>query len=488
MEPNQTLAGTIDLDRTSPIPLYRQLYDGIRTAILEGHLSAGTRLPPTRDLAKTLELSRNTVVTAFEQLLAEGYLSSHVGRGTRVAFLPPEALMAVRSGEEGLDEPLDQTNPRPTLKTTLPRAQPAAFAPGLPDVAAFPHNVWARLLAKWARLLKPAAHDYDEGLGWPPLCEAIAEYLESVRGVRCSAEHVMILSSAQAGLHLAASLLADPGETAWVEDPGYQGARAAFRLARLRMAPLPVDGEGAHIDQSTERALTAPPKLIYVTPSHQFPLGATMTLPRRLTLLEAAERLGATVLEDDYDSEFRFEGRPLAALQGLDRHGRVIYVGTFSKTLFPGLRAAYLVLPPRLVERFSEAAYQAAYQPPTSVQAALAEFISSGQYGSHIRRMRTIYAERQAVLLDAAKAWPREARVMPASTGLQLALRLPERVDEEALHKALKEAGVASFPFSRTRMAVTGPKGLLLGFAGAEDAEIRAAAATMGPVLARFLA
>ncbi|HRE28988.1 MAG TPA: PLP-dependent aminotransferase family protein, partial [Anaerolineales bacterium] len=350
-----TIPVVLQPDPQQPTALYRQLYLNLRDAILAGRLKRGARLPSTRELAVSLNISRNTVLNAFEQLLAEGYLETTPASGTFVS----------------LHLPVDKPGQRPLADSRLThwsklarsfRSAPAlhvgdrgsersrAFRAGLPALDAFPFKLWGRLVARRARHLDRALLDYQTTAGYRPLREAIAAHVTVSRQVRCTADQIVIVSGSQGALDLVARLLVDPGDPVWLEDPGYLGARGAFAGAGARIVPVPVDAEGLRVEVGRQRCIDA--RLAYLTPSHQFPLGVTLSLQRRLELLDWARSANAYVVEDDYDSEYRFHGRPLAALQGLDETGRVIYVGTFSKTLFPSLRLGYLILPHGLLDTF----------------------------------------------------------------------------------------------------------------------------------------
>ena len=426
--------GTLGLERASSVPLYRQLYDALRDAILSGRLRPGSRLPSTRALADDLGASRNTVLAAFGQLLAEGYLEGRVGAGTTVARTLPETLLRARPEVEGTKQPgrrprlsrrgAQLLGTRGGVANAAIAAQP--FRPGLPGLDAFPFDLWTRLVARRWRRVPRQLLDYGDPAGYAPLREAIAAYLGEARAVRCEASQVIVVTGAQQAVDLAARVLLDPGDTAWVEDPGYQGARGALIAAGIRLAPVPVDAEGLDVRRGARSAPGA--RLVYVTPSHQYPLGVTMSLNRRLALLEWASASGAWILEDDYDSEYRYAGRPLAALQGLDTAGRVIYAGTFSKVLFPALRLGYLVVPPELVDAFVAARALADRHSPSVTQAALADFIDGGHFARHVRRTRALYAERQAALVHAARrTLGGLLEVAPAEAGMHLMGWLPRR-------------------------------------------------------------
>ena len=397
----------VSAERHSGVTLYQQLYDSLRSAVLDGRLEPGTRLPSTRAAALELGVARNTVIAVFEQLVAEGFLRSRVGDGTCVADFEPELLSrpvrkgpnSLRARREGVSRgTVSPLSVRGRAIVGVSRGAPGpvdgAFQPGLPDIAAFPHRTWARILARHARTPEHARLGYGDAAGDPRLRTAIAAYVTATRGVRCSPERVVPVAGAQAALDLCVRLLLDPGDSAWIEEPGYGGARAALLGAGARIEPIPVDAEGLDVAQGEARCPGA--RLVYITPSCQFPLGATLSLERRLRLLDWAERAGAFVIEDDYDSEYRYRGRPITALQGIDANGRVAYIGTFSKTMFPALRVGYVIAPESLAAAFAHAVRNTGQSVPQPVQGALAEFIDAGHYGRHVRRMWTLYARRRA--------------------------------------------------------------------------------------------
>ena len=479
------------LDARATTPLHRQLYDALRAAILGGQLAAGARLPSTRALAARLAVSRNTVLDAYAQLLAEGYVEGQVGSGTFVARVLPDDLLQVRPAQPPTTTPastaraLSQRGERlAATPVTAPRpvATTISFRPGQPALDAFPFTTWRRLLDRRWRKPPRELLNYGDPAGWLTLREAIAAYLREARAVRCDARQVIIVSGSQQALDLAARLLLDEGEAAWVEDPCYLGARGALIGAGAQLAHVPVDAEGLDVAAGLARAPHA--RLAYVTPSHQYPLGVTMSLPRRLALLEWAARAGAWVLEDDYDSEFRYAGRPLASLQGLDRAARVCYIGTFSKVLFPALRLGYLVAPPALAEAFANARALVDRHAPTVEQAALADFITEGHFARHIRRMRALYAERQAALVEAARATLGGAVALePAEAGMHLVGWLGEQVDDLALSARAAAQGL-EVPALRRYLAEARLRGgLLLGYTALDAAQIRAGVQRLAGVL-----
>ena len=468
-------------DRGSGSPLHSQICQGLRAAILEGRLEPGARLPSTRAAATELGVARNTVIAAFAQLAAEGFVQSNFGAGTRVVHIESELIRrpATRPGtdmEVARERATDRFAPALSARgraivsviRDVPGPAAGAFLPGLPDVVAFPHRAWARILARHSSFPAHRQLGYDNPAGDPKLCAAVAAYLAATRGVRCMPEQIVVVAGAQAALDLSARLLLDPGEYAWIEDPGYPGARAALLGAGARLQPLPVDAGGLDVAAGEKRRPCA--KLAYVTPSFQYPLGVTLSLERRLRLLDWAERAGALVIEDDYDSEFRYRGRPIAAVQGLDSGGRVVYVGTFSKTMFPALRVGYIVAPSGLETAFAHAARNTGKTVPQPLQAALAEFIDSGRYGSHVRRMRLLYAKRQALLVALAREHLAGLlEVEPAEAGMQLTGWLAGGIEDRAVAVAGARAGLALAPMSDYWLGSDARSGLHLGYAGISE-------------------
>jgi GntR family transcriptional regulator / MocR family aminotransferase len=482
---------TLPLDATTATPLFRQLYEGLRGGILDGTLARGVRLPATRGLAGELGVSRNTVLNAYEQLLAEGYLEGKVGSGTFVARTLPEEMIQVRPtagpapptplARRGLSQ-RGELLARISATACRSSGAPRPFRPGYPALDAFPFETWMRLVARHHRRPSRDLLTYGPPAGYAPLRSAIAAHLGPARAVHCDPGQVVVITGSHQGLDLIARILLDPGDTAWVEDPGYPSARAALQGAGVNLVPVPVDGDGLDVAAGSGRCPNA--RLVYVTPSHQFPLGVTMSLGRRLALLEWARRANAWVVEDDYDSEYRYAGRPLAALQGLDRDGRVIYLGTFSKALFPALRLGYLVVPPDLVDAFVAARAVTDRQTATLPQAVLADFITEGHFLRHIRRMRTLYSERQETLLRAAR---RELggllEVSPCATGLHLVGWLPEGRDDRQASAAAARAGLEAPPLSGCCVEGRARGGLLLGHANFDARQIRDAVRRLGAAL-----
>lgn len=483
----------ITLDHASRVPLHRQVYERIRLAILNGQLHPGQRLPASRTLASQLAVSRNTISNSYEQLLAEGYLESQVGSGTVVARTLPETLLKVPAPPR-LKRPSSQeavSSPPLALsrlgravsnqKLVLPEfvshpdtlSQSLPFRGGVPALELFPYKLWAQLVARHARQSLPAVANYQPSTGYAPLREAIAAHIGVARGVRCQPEQVIIVSGSQGGLDLAARLLLDPGDFVWMENPGYFGARYALENAGARLVPVPVDREGLDVAAGQRQCSQA--RLAFVTPSHQFPAGVTMSLARRLALLQWAGEANAWILEDDYDSEFRFGGRPLEALQGLDRANRVIYIGTFSKVLFPALRLGYLVVPPQLVDTFIAARRFVDVHPPVLEQLALTDFITEGHFVRHIRRMRALYLARRNTLVAAIKRelgdW---LEVYPPEAGMHLVGWLPPGIDDNYAAQLAARQGIETMPVSRLSLQPLSRGGLVLSYAAVEEPAIEA--------------
>lgn len=477
----------IALDPTVQLPLHRQVYGAVRDAIHAGTLPPGTRLPASRSLARDLAVSRNTVIAAFGQLAVEGYLKSKVGSGTVVAPDLPTALPRVTRPRTPVvvQRGLPARLPRRSLPTGLPIG--AASSPGAARpfedciVEWFPRDVWARLLSRHLRQGSRDLVRIGETAGFAPLRHAVTRYLQMSRGVRCEPDQVIIVNGSQQGLFLCAEALLDPGDCAWIEDPGYLGARLALLHRQARLVPMPVDAEGLSLDRADRRPR---PRLIYVTPSHQYPLGVTMSLDRRAALLEVARKARAWVVEDDCDGEFHYDGRPIPALQGLDGDGRVIYVGTFSKVLFPALRLGYIVAPKPLIARFVAQRDAMDRQSPFLEQAALTDFMTEGHFDRHIRRMRGLYAERLRALTEAAdEELAGSLELQHSISGMQVVGWLaPSVADEGAAVRLAATVGIAVRPLSRYFLRAPSRPGLVLSYGGLSTEVIRAAVSRLAQV------
>ncbi len=470
----------IALDRKSATPLYRQIYEGYRTAILERRLRAGQRMPSTRSLAEELGLSRIPVLNAFEQLIAEGYLEARTGAGTYVSNSLD--LGASTVGRPKRDEvstgPRSKNRRVASVVQQLPSSEPwlrgtGVFAVGHAAIDHFPYSAWTRLLSRHANKLTAQLLRYGPVLGYEPFREAVADYLRTTRAMHCEASQIMVVSGSQQALTICAHALIDPGDQIWTEDPGYHGARAALDLVGARVVPVPVDEEGLNVAAGIARAPRA--RAALVTPSHQYPLGATMSASRRLQLLNWASSRGAWVIEDDYDSEYRYESLPVGALQGLDRDGRVLYIGTFSKVLFPSLRLGYIVIPPDLVEKFMNVRRAMDICPPTFLQAVLTDFLREGHFALHIRRMRRRYRERRSALVDAVRTMlGAEFEILGEQAGMHLVVALPPGLKDRDVARAAALVELWTMPLSWCYAGRASRQGLVLGYGGSTVAEIRA--------------
>lgn len=491
---HQPVVTLVPIDAASEITLHEQIYRSLREVILRGTLPTGARIPSSRMLADELRVSRNTVLTAYEKLMSEGYLDSRVGGGTYVAPVLPDEALSIAS-----HLPLRQTN-----EVVMPMSQrgkvlasadvewattqrrATAFRLGSPAVDLFPFDLWARITAKLLRRRSPHIFGYGEPAGSPRLRRAVAAYLASARGVRCEPEQVFIVEGSQVALDLTVRLLLDPGDVAWLEEPGYPGARAVLQGNGASIAPVPVDEQGISVAEG--KRVGDMPRLIYVTPSHQFPLGMAMTAERRAELVAFASQNGSWIIEDDYLSEFRYRGRPAQALQGIDHDGRVIYIGTFSKMLFPAVRLAYVVVPHALVPAFTAARAVSGLHASTPAQVVLAEFITEGHFVRHLRRMRNLYWERQQTLLKAAATEIGESlRLEAADAGMHLTGFLPRDADDVEIARAAAEAGVETVALSSCYLGDDRRSGLLLGYTGVRPPLIWRGARELGDVLKSFL-
>ncbi|MBZ9842215.1 PLP-dependent aminotransferase family protein [Mesorhizobium sp. CA5] len=459
------------VNRSSPEHLSRQLYHGLVAIIRNRTLPPGSELPSTRALAAELGLGRNTIVAAYDQLVTEGYLANRQGARPVIVDLPegPRETPA-----EDPPVPLRQPSLRGQQLLSQPyhhgRPGHVAFHPGMPDAQSFPFGVWGRLVARRASHGGETLFGTYDVTGHPALKEAIAGYLYSARGVRCRPEQIVITTGAQAAFDLLARLLLDPGDTVWMEEPGYYGAKAAFTVAGARILPIAVDQErGWRLD-----APNFSPRLIYVTPACQHPLGITMRMEERLRLLDIAETANAWVIEDDFDGEYRFQGRPVPAIQSMDRSGRVIYVGTFAKLLFPALRLGFMVLPPELAGRIVNALSTTGQFAPLLLQAALADFITEGHMSRHLKRMRRIYAQRRQLFREIVTERLRdEITLSPAEAGIQVVGYLREGIDDIKVSQAAAKRAINVSPLSKYFQNTAPTQGLVLGYAACDAAQTR---------------
>jgi GntR family transcriptional regulator/MocR family aminotransferase len=475
------LPGMLQLVRDGGETLTRQLTDQLRSLIAAGRLAPGQRLPSSRQLAQSLGLSRNTVSFAIEQLAAEGYLSLSAGRrpvvaeGLSLDRRKPSPRKS-RSGSERITLSAWAGNLQRSAWPPIHKERPRPFQPGLADEREFPHDEWSRCLRRAAR---NAPLRRDRPINHPPLQEALLGHLAVHRGIKAVASQILFVPTAQAGLALVANALLEPGDHAWVESPGYGGANVAFHAAGAVISAIPLDAQGMTIAARKDT-----PRLIFVTPSHQYPTGRLMPIGRRLELLRLAEAAGACIIEDDYDGEFHYEARPVAALQGLAPSPRVFYLGTFSKATYADIRIGYVVVPEALIDVFELAQRHMGILTSITMQDALAEFISAGAYLGHIRKMTRLYKGRRDRMLQAlaAEAGNRLAVETPAG-GMQLLARCRPQTNDQQLAARLLEAGVVSRALTSMLYHKTGERGLFLGFAAWNDKEIDQAARILGRIV-----
>ncbi len=446
------------LEEQSALPLYRQLYDRVLAAVAAGTLSPGDRLPSARAMAKELGVARGTVELAYSLLASEGYLLALGQKGT---VINPELQKSV-SAATALPVSSQVIEDAPDSLWRPPQLLP--FQMGVPALDAFPRKIWARLGARYLRGMRLGDLDYPAPHGLAALRSAIASYVQVSRGIDCGAHQVFITSGWRNSLSLVAHTLLQPGECAWVEDPGYPTTRQVLRQFGLELEAVPVDAEGMNVEHAIAGSRAA--QVVMVTPGHQSPLSMALSLPRRQLLLDWAARTGGWIVEDDYDGEYRYVSRPLPALASLDRHGRVLYAGTFSKVLFPGIRLAYLVVPQAQVaafERVGRALFAAGS--PSITQALVAEFVAEGHFARHIQRMRRLYNERRALTIEALeRSLPKGMQVERSPGGMHLVLRLPEDVSDTALAEQVLARGMSIQALSRWAASSQRQSGLLLSF------------------------
>jgi GntR family transcriptional regulator/MocR family aminotransferase len=467
------------IDRTASKNLHRQLYHQLRGLIEQRTLPSGAVMPSTRVLAKDLGLGRNTVIAAYDQLALEGFLTPYRNSSPRVAVLPmrtaaipqphSKALTFSKRGQLMSAQPFHHGTPGLT-----------AFHPGLPDADNFPFNTWSKLLNRRAKLARSELFGSYHVLGYPPLCEAIARYLTASRGVKCRPEQIIITNGAQSAFDLLARMLTDVGDRVWMEEPGYYGARAAFVSAGAELMPLHVGKSGW--DLSPPRGN---PQVIFVTPSCHHPLGTTMAMEQRLTLMHMAEKWRSWIIEDDYDSEYRFQGQPIPAMQGTVAASRFVFVGTFAKILFPAMRLGYVVVPEGIRESFAASLSTTGQFAPLITQAALADFMNEGHFARHLRRMRRIYAERRQLFMEKFELhlapW---MELRPTDTGIQLVALFRARRDDRKIAAEANRHGVNVSPLSLQYSRPSRQRGLLMGFAAAGERKMLAAMRSLAKVLA----
>ena len=472
------LSPVVTINRRVDIPIYRQVYQAFRSAVTDGRLRAGERVPSTRGLALELGVSRIPILNAYAQLLAEGYFESRTGAGTVISRSLPDPITKTNTGNNGSAKP--RLGPRPISSNCAVASQSfrgiftrrgwGAFNIGQSALDRFPFRIWNNLVARQCHKATATSFDYGDPLGLEHLRQTIAAYVRSARGVRCDADQVMIVSGAQQALEITTRVLLDPNCTVWMEEPGYTFARRVFEFRGCRIVPVRVDGEGLDVADGIKRCATA--RAALVSPSHQYPLGSTMSASRRLQLIEWAERMGSWIIEDDYDSEFRYETMPIASLQGLDWNERVIYIGTFSKVLFPSLRLGYVVIPPDLVDQFISVRSTIDLTPAGFFQRVLADFIREGHFSRHIRKMKALYSERRAVLIKSLRdELDFDVQISGEQAGTHLSLIL-NRVQDLSLVERAAKTHLWLVPLSTSYFGKALQQGLILGFGSTETEAI----------------
>ncbi len=468
----------ISIDRKDPRPLYRQVYDAYRAMIVDRSLAAGQQVPSSRTLADELGISRIPVLNAYAQLLAEGYFESRTGAGTFVSSSLPDQLTSCAYRNKQVAE--TRTGPRQVSRrcSLLPRREimsrlrgSGAFNVGQLTFDHFPFPVWSSLVARHCRNLKTQSMNYSDPMGSKTFREAIAVYLRTARAVRCEAEQVMVVSGSQQALEITACVLLDPGSPVWIEEPGYPFLRDGLTMAGCQLIPVPIDQEGLDVRAGIKRCRKA--RAAFVTPSHQYPLGVTMSASRRLQLLDWAQSSGSWIVEDDYDSEYRYENMPIASLQGLDHNSRVIYIGTFSKTLFPALRLGYLVIPPDLIDRFLAVRHAMDLFPPHTYQAVLTDFIEEGHFARYIRKTRLVYGERREVLAEAIrKEFGSSLEVGGGEAGMHLVAMLRNGQSDREISVRAGQEKLWLWPLSPCYLGKAIRQGFILGFGSTKTSDI----------------
>ena len=456
------------LDRTLDEPLHRQLYLRLRAMIETRKLPPGIEIPSTRSLAADLGLARNTVISAYDQLVTEGFLLNRNSARAVVVGLP-ERPAAGLAGKQHV--PVLSRRGEVLASQRVHHGSPGQFAfhPGMPDAGSFPYREWGRLLARRAVADGERLFGTYSITGLPELRQAIAHYLRGARGVNCSAEQIVVTTGAQASFDLLARLLLDPGDVVWMEEPGYYGAQSVFTSAGAELLPLQVDASGWQLELPPD----ASPRIFFVTPACQHPFGMTMSIEQRLRLLELAQRHAAWIIEDDYDGEYRFDGRPVPSLQGMDQQGRVIYVGTFAKIMFPALRLGYLVLPETLIERIPNALSTTGQFAPLLLQAGVADFIEQGLMTRHLRRMRRLYAQRRKMFVERCEQELGEwLSLMQSGAGIQMVGIVGPELDDVAIAAEAAKRAVNLSPLSKYYNFAPAKRGLVLGYAACSENEI----------------
>jgi GntR family transcriptional regulator/MocR family aminotransferase len=471
----------VPLSSSGQMPLYQTIYSQLREGILSHRLQPGERLPSTRELADRQRISRNTVSLAYERLLSEGYLEARRGSGTYVAPLFPSSTSNAARANFDSPTPINLSWHARKLETWVYSAPysrlPYDFRHGIPALEHFPLPIWRRIVARHLRRLSPDLARYDEPAGYRPLREALASYLQRSRAVKCDADQIVVTTGSQQVLDLLARLLLRPRHQVVIENPCYPAAAAAFRAVGATLRPISVDDQGLQTNE-----LPRDIRLLFVTPSHQHPTGALLPIPRRLELLDWARRNRTVIVEDDYDCEFRYGSRPVESLQGLDRSGLVVYLGTFSKVLFPTMRLGYVVLPTSLVKPFLALKWIADRQTSGPQQRFMADFMVQGHFERYVRRMRKLYEERREVLIESLGQHANHITIIPSVAGLHLAGWLKGRIDVMRLKTLAAEAGVGIYPLTPYFLKKPRP-GLTFGYSAISPDDIRRGIRKLGQIL-----
>jgi GntR family transcriptional regulator / MocR family aminotransferase len=464
-------------ERKSEVPFYKQIYEGYRNAILNGQLRPGQRLQSTRALATELRISRLPVVIAYEQLLHEGYIEGKIGAGTYVNHSIPDEL--TQANRHRISEQHYADSSVEEFQNLL-----APFRVSLPALDHFPAKIWSRLVSHHARNFSVENMAYGDPAGHFPLREAIAEYLRTARAVKCEANQILIVSGSQLALQMCARALLTESESVCIEEPGYPGARDALQATGAKLIPIPVDDEGISIQKLSSYKKKV--RVVYVTPSHQYPLGTLMSASRRLELLDWADQNRTWIIEDDYDSEYRYASRPLGSLQGIDNSSRVIYIGTFSKVLFPSIRIGYIVVPAELIKTFAQIRESLDIFSPTLYQLVLTDFIEQGHFARHLRKMRSIYlSRRNALIASLQKHFGNYLVPFNTDGGLHLCAFLPKGIDDQETARNAAQRGISIMPLSSCYSGKKTMSGLVLGFAGANKSQIETAVKILHQIIGR---
>jgi GntR family transcriptional regulator/MocR family aminotransferase len=476
-----------EIDRAADAPVFRQIYLTLRSAILSGTLGPATKLPSTRELAAQLGVSRSAVVSAFEQLLAEGYASGRTGAGTYIASDLPEPFAAIRRRRQRPASPAKAAASAREFRSfadVTSQNDERPFNLGRTLVDARTAELWRKLSARSLRSFGRHHLGYADPHGMMELRKSVRDYLQAARAVRCEPEQIVITAGTQQAVDIVTRVMRGPDKEVWIEDPGYPLTRLALVAAGARVCPIPVDQHGINVAEGIRRAPKA--RAVFITPSHQFPKGVVLSMARRLELLAWARESGAWIVEDDYTSEFRYGGRPLASLQGLDDAERVIYIGTLNKALFPGLRLGYAVVPPSLVRAFVTARYLMDRQPPSLCQAVAAAFMEEGHFAAHIRRMREMYrSQRDALVTALGRRLGDHLTVDPPDQGMHLIAYTRRGLSDVTIERAALEQGVVVRAMSRLYVEAPSQSALMLGFSGYPRQMIAPAIARLARAFAR---